>query len=279
MIQFDLPQVIEQIMANNTQWVDKFCGFYRDRFVTEIESKNLVMGTTKRNDQRDDISIEYFAQVLTELEQKNCKFVGEIMLAHADKIRGDYNINFERYINPSAPILNSLLSYVDVPIMIHWEAYNIERDLANIKQMLDTHRTKTFIWVHCGFAHPPLIDDMLSQHSNLVATLSKLELIRTSESWLSSTHEDLGGYNVRHKDYMDKLNTGMLDSDGEIKSEWKTLLEKYPDRFMFATDSHKTYRQEKYDNIVSVWRNILGKLDEDLAKMIAHDNAMRIFDL
>jgi len=277
MIQIDTTQDIENILADNTQWVDKFCVFYRHEFGQKILSDNVIMGTTKRNDQKGDITTEYMNNILSEIPQYNCKFVGELMLSHADKENGDINPNFERYINSDSPILSSLLSSVNVPIIIHWETYNIERDLRNIKNMLSKNQTKTFIWAHCGFADTALIDTMLSEHSNLVATLSKLELIRTSESWISSNKEDLGGYNVVNKEYLDKLNTGIVDLNGDIKPEWKLLLEKHSDRFMFATDCHKSHRFEKYNTIVKIWRDILGNFDNEIAEKIAYINAMRVY--
>jgi hypothetical protein len=279
MIQIDTSEDIEKILDDNTQWVDKFCVFYRNKFDKKILSDKVILGTTKRTDQKEDISIDYRNDILSEIKEHNCKFIGELMLSHADKVEGDINTNFERYINPQSAILSSLIQRVFLPTIIHWEVYNTERDLANIKNMLFNNQSRTFIWAHCGFANPDLIDSMLSEHTNLVATLSKLELIRTSDSWISAKKEDLGGYNVVHKEYLDKLNTGLVDQEGNIKSDWKLLLEKHSDRFMFATDCHKPHRFEKYNTIVSIWRDILGSFEADIAEKIAYKNASRVYGI
>jgi hypothetical protein len=279
MLQVDLKPDLDLILNNNTEWVDKFCVFYRGSFDQDIASDNVILGTTKRNDQRYDITPEYLNQVLSEIEQHNCRFIGELMLSHADKVNGDINPNLERYINSESPNLLSLISQVNVPIMIHWETYNKQRDLGSIEGMLRNNSTKTFIWSHCGFADPDLIDYMFLNHQNLFGTLSKLELIRTSESWISSSNEDLGGYNVVNKDYLSELNTGLLETNGNIKPEWKSLLEKHSNRFMFATDSHKEHRREKYNTIVNIWRNILGEFELSIAEQIAYRNAMNIYGI
>jgi len=279
MVQVDSEQEFNLILNNNTSWVDKFCVFYRENFDKDLSSDTIIMGTTKSRNQRFDISQDYLNSILSEIQQYDCKFVGELMLSHADKTGGQINLNSERYIDSAAPNLLKLLEEVHVPIMIHWEVYNLERDLYPIENMLAKNLNKTFIWPHCGFAHPEFIDDLLTKHDNLIGTLSKLELIRSSDSWISPVDGSIIGQNVANPDYLDKLNMGMLDEVGNIKPEWKSLLEKHSNRFMFATDSHKDFRHERYGDIVNIWRDILGNFDKEVAEKIAYGNAMKVYRL
>ena len=57
------------------------------------------------------------------------------------------------------------------------------------------------------------------------------------------------------------------------------LLQKYPDRFMFATDVHKFSRWKNYNKIVKIWREILGQLEKSLADKIGSKNAERIYGI
>jgi hypothetical protein len=61
--------------------------------------------------------------------------------------------------------------------------------------------------------------------------------------------------------------------------EWRDLLGKYPDRFMFATDAHKDFRWEKYEKIVERWRFILGQLPDPVAQSLAWRNAERTYTM
>jgi hypothetical protein len=277
MIQVNSEEEVQQVLDNSE--VDKFCIFYRNEFIKDISSDRVLLGTTKRKDQRNDITLEYLNEILNEIRRYDSKFIGELMLSHADKHSGDSHENYERYINAESPILSALISGVEVPIMFHWEVYNTERDLVSIENMLKNNPSKTFIWPHCGFADPKLVDYLLSNHSNLVATLSKLELIRTHDDWILHSGEDLGGYNVVNKEYLKRLDTGMLDKKGRIKLKWQRLLQKHQTRFMFASDCHKSHRFDKYNTIVSIWRDILGNFDNNIAEKIAYSNAMRVYQV
>ena len=103
---------------------------------------------------------------------------------------------------------------------------------------------------------------MLSQHTNVMITLSKLEKDQRSLTSKEKT-EQLGG--------------AIVDECGSILPEWLTLIDRFPTRFMFATDAHKDFRWEKYTDVVSRWRNILRQLSDPQAKMIAWQNAERVY--
>ena len=73
-----------------------------------------------------------------------------------------------------------------------------------------------------------------------------------------------------------KFGTGFL-KDKKLKASWKSMLIKYQDRLLFATDAHKTFRWKEYENIVHGFRDILDQLPADVAKKIAYKNAELLY--
>lgn len=242
----------------------------------------VIPGSLKRNDQRVDLTDSYVEQILNAINVDNVKFLGELMFTHADKHDGEVNPTFERHVNASSPNVIRLLDEIaknPIPVMFHWEVYHWDRDWPNISSMLERYPTIKFIWPHCGFGTVDQIDYVMSRYPNVYPTLSKRELIRTKTLWISHTGDDIGGYNIVHEPFLNKVDGALIDITGTIKSEWIELLTKYQDRFMFATDAHKRLRWESYTKIVAIWRDILGQLDYDLALKLGYTNAARIYNL
>lgn len=77
----------------------------------------------------------------------------------------------------------------------------------------------------------------------------------------------------------DVLGPAIVDACGRLLPAWRRLMEKYPDRFMFATDAHENCRWEKYADIVDTWRLILGQLPNTLAENLAWRNAERVYQV
>jgi predicted TIM-barrel fold metal-dependent hydrolase len=92
---------------------------------------------------------------------------------------------------------------------------------------------------------------------------------------LSKKEKDPDG--VADEEKREMLEGAFVDRCAAMLPEWRDLLEKYPDRFMFATDAHKDFRWAKYAEVVKRWRLILGQLPEPLAKAVAWDNAERVY--
>jgi hypothetical protein len=82
---------------------------------------------------------------------------------------------------------------------------------------------------------------------------------------------------VSSEEKSELLGEAIVDSCGKLLREWRDLLTKYPDRFMFATDAHKDSRWEKYEKIVEQWRFILGQLSDPVAQLLAWRNSERTY--
>lgn len=240
------------------------------------------LGSSKKFDQRIDLENKYVDHIINGVKKGKFKFIGELMLTHADKFDGEENPTLERYVDSSSANVFQLLENLvetPVPVQIHWEVYHWDRDYQNISNMLNSFPGLNFIWPHCGFANYSQVETMISSHSNLYVTLSKRELKRYKELWISYDDDDLGGFAMVNPDFTSKVDGAIVNSDGKLFPEWKQLLETYPDRFMFATDCHKLLRWKAYKKIVDRWRNILGQLEESTARCIAYENSQRIYKL
>lgn len=225
----------------------------------------FVIGTPKWFDLSGDVSEIFISQTISKLREVPYQFVGEILFVHGDKSHGEQTAAGERYVSADAPNVIRLMQKLQalrVPVMTHWEVYNWERDWPSFHQLYEKSPNTTFIWPHAGFGSATQAEIVLSQHTNVMITLSKLEKGQRSFS-NEEKSEQLGGT--------------IVDECGSILPEWRALIDKFPTRFMFATDAHKDFRWAKYTDVVSRWRNILGQLPDPQAKMIAWQNAERVY--
>lgn len=225
----------------------------------------FVIGTPKWFDFRGDVPDAFIDQTLSRLQKGPYRFVGEILFVHGDKDHGEQTAGGERYISGDAPNVLRLmreLQTLRAPVMTHWEVYDWKRDWPVFHQLYGKFPELTFIWPHAGFGSAGQAQTVLSQHANVMITLSKLEKDQRS---LSSEEKS------------DQLGGAIVDECGSILPEWRALIDKFPARFMFATDAHKDFRWAKYTDVVSRWRNILGQLPVPQAEMIAWQNAERVY--
>jgi len=73
--------------------------------------------------------------------------------------------------------------------------------------------------------------------------------------------------------------TDMFEGE-ELAAEWKTLVLRYPDRFVLTIDNvWPEHWSERYVQQVELWRNALGKLPSEVAHAVAHGNAERLWNL
>lgn len=269
---------------NRCRWNPRVGMFYRyAELYKDAIGDRIILGTSKRFNQLQHFSDDYIAEIKNQLLEGNRKFIGELMFSHADKHDGDVHVSTERYVNSASPTVFKMLDMIaetcPVPVMMHWEVYNWERDLPAISAMLNHYPQLTFIWIHCGFSAPWQVEHMLSTHSNLVATITKREMIRVGEFWISHTIDDLGGYQIANPEWHDRVDSGIVDMNGIVRPEWYDIIVKYQDRLMWGTDAHKPLRWQSYSRIVKIWREILPQFSNDIIEKITYNNAMRIYNV
>lgn len=227
--------------------------------------QRFVIGTPKAFDQGGDLTVGFVDKTLSHLQDKRFQFLGEIMFSHADKSHGEQTATGERYVTPDGKNVRKLLTALEgrpIPVMTHWEVYAWDRDWPGFHALYARFPRVTFIWPHAGFASADQVRTVLSSHANVMVTLSKKE-------------NDQGALSSQEK--AKKLGGAIVDPCGKLLPAWRALLEKYPDRFMFATDAHKDFRWAIYPQVVKQWRLILGQLPEPIAQALAWGNAERVY--
>jgi len=234
-------------------------------YLKKRSPQRFVMGTPKSFSERGDLSDGFVDQTRSFLKDERYQFIGEMLFTHADKDHGEQTLEGERYVAPDGKNVAKLLSAAGerhVPVMIHWEVYDWNRDWPAFDALYSRFPGVTFIWPHAGSGSHEQVAAVLSSHANVMVTLSKKEMHRPAAS--SEEKREL-------------LGEDAVDQCGKLRPEWRDLFTKYPERFMFATDAHKDFRWAQYEEIVEQWRLILGQLPDPLAQSLAWRNAERIY--
>jgi predicted TIM-barrel fold metal-dependent hydrolase len=68
----------------------------------------------------------------------------------------------------------------------------------------------------------------------------------------------------------------ILTSTGRLQPEWRALIERFPDRFLFGLDVTGSDRPQHIDELVGVAKRALGELPRDVEASVAHGNTERL---
>lgn len=114
--------------------------------------------------------------------------------------------------------------------------------------ILFSHNPKArIIWAHTGFSTSPArVAELLDKHKDAL--------------W--------GELSYR---------SGITGGDGKLTAEWRSLFERYSDRFLLGSDTWINERWFGYDTIFKEYRSWLAQLPPDQARRIANGNATRLF--
>jgi len=118
-------------------------------------------------------------------------------------------------------------------------------DAAAVERLFSFNPGARIVWAHAGMSTPPeIIDRWLGRYPTLWAELSYRDVT-------------LGG--------------------GQLDPQWKALFLKYPDRFIYGSDTWIPPRWNEVVSLAAQARAWLGQLPRDVAESIAFRNAERIF--
>jgi len=265
----------QQNPADSTQHVIDIKTAHPDRF---------VLGAPKAFDHRDDLKPRFVEQVVAGCDSGSYKFIGELQCVHADKHKGEWGnettLRGERWINPLATNFRALMDQLDgknVPVMLHWEFYDWERDHRRFFELFRLYPHINFIIPHGGFGRAEYNNEILTRFDNVYITLSKKDLIHIGRYWFTWRGVWPNANGPTSKAKQSKLGYAVVNPNGKINYQWLHIMLKWPDRLLFATDCHKRWRWQHYDLIIDTWREILGQLPEDVAEQIAYKNAQKLF--
>lgn len=178
--------------------------------------------------------------------------------AHAEQENPIYSTFMQR--------MSAIAARFDVPMVVHMEGYPALVD--DFSRLLAEHPNVRFVWAHsCGRSKAPVIRVMLARHPNLFCDLANMTNVGTT------------GYGIgwpRMEEF-----TALIEQDGVLFPEMKSLYEEFPDRFMLGMDvAHASGNTpQNYSRRVSRFRELLGQLKPETARKLAETNAIRIFKL
>jgi predicted TIM-barrel fold metal-dependent hydrolase len=147
---------------------------------------------------------------------------------------------------PTARRLMRLAEERDLVVLAHVDDDAIDLLMAHTASKGQKLR---LIWAHTGIGGTPAtrVDALLAKYPGLMGELS--------------------------------YRPGLTCEGGQLCSEWRALMLKYPSRFLIGSDTWVNGRWEQYDGLMQGYRVWLGGLPADVAAGIAWDNGARLFGL
>ena len=128
----------------------------------------------------------------------------------------------------------------------------------DLKKVLGAHQDTTIIWAHTGlgrFVKPT------SDHVDLLR-----ELVSSNE--FAHVHFDLSWDEVAK----------WITADEQTLAAWSRLLNEYPDRFLWGSDSVAPKSQADYVKTYDVYQSLWERLEPETAAKVKSQNYERLFD-
>ena len=118
-------------------------------------------------------------------------------------------------------------------------------------------------------------------------TAIDLLMAHATDARLIWAHTGIGGASANRVDELFKkypqlmgelsYRPGLTCDGGKLCSDWKTLLLRYPGRFMIGSDTWVNQRWQYYEDLMKGYRVWLGDLPIDVAKKIGWSNGADLF--
>jgi len=149
--------------------------------------------------------------------------------------------------NANGPVAKKLMALAEeknLAVLAHVDDVAIDLLMANTPSKGQKAR---LIWAHTGIGGPPAarVDALFAKYPLLMGELS--------------------------------YRPGLTCAAGKLCAEWRTLLLKYPGRFLIGSDTWVNQRWDAYDDLMKGYRSWLGDLPADVARKIAWDNGASLF--
>ena len=151
--------------------------------------------------------------------------------------------------NANQPVAKKLMVFAEeknLAVLAHVDDAAIDLLMANTPSKGQKLR---LIWAHTGIGGTPVarVDELLGKYPLLMGELS--------------------------------YRPGLTCEGGKLCLEWRTLLLKYPGRFMIGSDTWVNQRWQYYDDTMQGYRAWLGDLPPDVARKIGWGNAAGLFGI
>jgi predicted TIM-barrel fold metal-dependent hydrolase len=150
------------------------------------------------------------------------------------------------------------------PLVVHIEFASLSESektkyMEQLEAMLNKNADHPFVMIHMGQLRSGDVQRLLDAYKNVYFMTSHANPVVISES--------------------NQPWTQMFEGD-VLARDWKALLVKYPDRFIFALDNvWPEHWGEYYLRQVEYWRKAFEALPPEVAHAIAHENAERLWKI
>ncbi|MBP7574714.1 MAG: amidohydrolase [Rhodoferax sp.] len=149
--------------------------------------------------------------------------------------------------NANGPVAKKLMAFAEdkgLAILAHVDDVAIDLLMANTPSKGQKAR---LIWAHTGIGGAPAarVSELFARYPLLMGELS--------------------------------YRPGLTCDGGKLCPEWRTLLLKYPGRFLIGSDTWINQRWQYYDDTMQGYRTWLGDLPADVARKIAWENGAGVF--
>ena len=150
------------------------------------------------------------------------------------------------------------------PFVAHIEFASLEkkdrkRYMAEFESLLKENFSYPILLIHMGQLQPEEAEILLAEHTNF---------------YLITSHADPITVNTSSQPWVNMFK------GKRFKPAWKSLILKYPDRFVFALDNvWEKHWKNDYTKKMNLWRKALTEMPPEVAEKIAHGNAERLYEL
>jgi predicted TIM-barrel fold metal-dependent hydrolase len=210
---------------------------------------------------------KFYTLLDEQFKARGFRAMSELIVAHARKGKGAPEVN----LSLDAPQILEAIGRAMAkgwPVVLHYEfrwfghAYGSSARaarMAELRSLLARHPGQSFALIHMAQLGAGEAAELLAAHPNLVFLTSHANPITTGASRQPWTN---------------------LYAGDELAPQWRSLLLRYPERFVLAFDNvWPEHWSDKYAQQVKLWRHALGKLPPEVAHAVAHRNAERLWKL
>lgn len=159
------------------------------------------------------------------------------------EFRGIGEFHLYDSVNANGPVAKKLMQFAaknKLAVLAHVDDTAIDLLMAHAPDA-------RLIWAHTGIGGAPVsrVDELLKKYPQLMGELS--------------------------------YRPGLTCDGGKLCSDWRTLLLKYPSRFMIGSDTWVNQRWQYYEELMKGYRVWLGDLPPDVARRIGWSNGADLF--
>ena len=173
------------------------------------------------------------------------EFARGVQGSQAGPFRGLGEFHLYDSANANQPVAKKLMQFAasnQLPVLAHVDDTAIDLLMAHAPDA-------RLIWAHTGIGGAPVerVDALFARYPQLMGELS--------------------------------YRPGLTCDGGQLCPEWRTLLLKYPTRFLIGSDTWVNQRWLAYDALMQGYRAWLGGLPAEVARQIAWGNGAALFGL